>query len=145
VPVAHFLVDVSAWTRYPLAPAAAQLDELGAAGLLATCGIVELQLLSGLDNAGTYDTVTKLRRQAYPTLDLREADAQRALTVQALLLADQQQSVPWPVLLVAAIAERHAVTVLHGSRCFDLVARITGQAVERIVAPQVEQLESRES
>ncbi len=142
--VARFLVDVSAWVRYPLEQAATRLDELGAAGLLATCGIVELQLLARTEDAGTYATVTKLRRQAYPVLELCEADVQRALAVQALLIAGGRSAVPGPVLLVAAIAERYAVTVLHSSRCFDVVGRTTGQAVERVVAPWVDRVERQE-
>jgi|SRR5579859_2082990 len=128
--VARFLVDVSAWVRYPAAKAGARLDELGAAGLLATCGVTELQLLGGLEDAGTYATVAELRRQAYPVLGMTDADVQRALEVQGLLVAGGQLGVPWYALLVAAIAERHGVAVLHGCRWFDAVARTTRQAVE---------------
>jgi len=38
----RFLVDTSAWVRYPVPAVGARLDELSAAGLLATCGVVEL-------------------------------------------------------------------------------------------------------
>jgi|SRR2546423_3455621 len=135
MPVAQFLVDVSAWVRYPDPAVGARLDELGAAGLLATCGITELQLLAGLHDAGTYATVATLRQQAYPVLVLSEADVQRALEVQGLLVAGGALGVPWSVLLVAAIAERHGVMVLHGGRWFDLVARVTGQGMERVEIP----------
>lgn len=128
---ARFLVDVSAWVRYTEPAVGVRLDELGTAGLLATCGVVELQLLAGLGDADTYAAVRKLRRQAYPVLAMSEVDVQRALAVQALLAAGEQCGVPWGVLLVAAIAERHGVAVLFGGRWFDLVAGVTGQGVER--------------
>jgi hypothetical protein len=95
VPVAQFLVDVSAWVRYPQPVAAGRLDDLATSGVLATCGLVELHLLGAL--------------------------AER-----------EEFSVPWMALLVAAVAERHAVTVLHANPCFDLVTAVTGQRVEAV-------------
>jgi predicted nucleic acid-binding protein len=138
VSVAQFLVDVSAWVRYPCPRVAARLDEMGANERLATCSIVELQLLAVLENAATYARVAKLRRQAYPVLEMTNEDPRRALEVQALLADAEQPGVPWAVLLVAAVAERHGVTVLHGYRCFDLVSRMTGQAVEWVVLPEMD-------
>lgn len=37
-----------------------------------------------------------------------------------------------PDLLIAAVAERSGLTVLHLDKDFDLIAEITGQAVERL-------------
>jgi hypothetical protein len=67
-----------------------------------------------------------------------ESDVRRARDVQAVLADGGQFSVPWAGLLVAAVAERHKVTLLHGSRCLDLVARTTGQAVEWVPPPSAE-------
>jgi hypothetical protein len=72
-----------------------------------------------------------------------EADVRRALDVQASLADGGQFSIPWAVLLVTAVAERYGVTVLHGSRCFDLVAGVTGQAVEWVSPPCAETFPSR--
>jgi predicted nucleic acid-binding protein len=130
MPVMLFLVDVSAWIRYPVPQVGARLDELAASGLLVTCRLVELRLLSGPQDAEAYAMVAKLRRYAYPALDTSDVDVQRALEVQACLADTGQLSVPWPALLVAAVAERHQVTVLHAACCFDLIARATDQAVE---------------
>jgi predicted nucleic acid-binding protein len=104
-------------------------DELGA---LARSGIfdrllsaeVELQLLSAFYDTGTYATVAAMRQAAFPVLEMSEVDVRRALEIQALLV---QCGVPWPTRLVAAIAERHGVTVLHANACFDVIAAITGQ------------------
>jgi predicted nucleic acid-binding protein len=134
MPVApQVFVDASAWVRYCVPQAAQRLDEMAVAGVLATCGLVELQLLGGLPNSEMYDTVATLRQRAFPVLEMTEADGQRALQVQALLVAGGQYSVPWPVLLVAAVAERHGVTVLHANRCFSVVAGTTKQAAEWVV------------
>jgi predicted nucleic acid-binding protein len=132
MPVAQFLVDVSAWVRYPEPAVGARLDELGAAGQLATSGLTELQLLAGLEDSGTYNAIAKITRQAYPRLDMSEADVQRALDVQRLLVEQGVLRVPLAALLVAAIAERHRVAVLHANAHVDLVARATGQPAERV-------------
>jgi predicted nucleic acid-binding protein len=42
----------------------------------------------------------------------------------------QLRAVGLPDLLVAAVAERHRVTVLHHDADFDLIAGVTGQRVE---------------
>jgi predicted nucleic acid-binding protein len=41
-------------------------------------------------------------------------------------------TVPWPALIVAAVAERGHVTLLHHDIAFDLIAKVTDQLVERI-------------
>lgn len=47
----------------------------------------------------------------------------------------QQRAVGLPDLLVAAVAERHRVTVLHYDKDFDLIAAVTGQPTTWVVAP----------
>ena len=70
-----------------------------------------------------------------PVEYLTPAIEDRAVEVQ-LLLADQGQhrAPSIPDLLVAAAAEFAGLTVLHVDRDFDLIARCTGQAVERLSA-----------
>ncbi len=132
MPVARFLVDVSAWVRYPVPAVGARLDELSATGVVASCGLIELDLLGALPDAGTYTAVAELRRRAFELLDMSEADVRRALEIQALLAAGGQR-VGWKALVVAAVAERHGVVVLHYDTSFDLTAKVTGQAVEWVV------------
>ena len=136
--IVRFLVDTSAWVRYVYPKVAARLDELAAVGALTTCGVVELELLGGLEDSGTYARVASLRQQAFPVLDTGEADVGRALDVQARLVAGGAFRAPWAALLVAAVAERHGVAVLHGSRCIEVIARVTGQAGEWVAPPRTE-------
>jgi predicted nucleic acid-binding protein len=131
VQVARFLVDTSAWARYPEPAIGARLDELAAAGAAASCGVVELDLLSTVRDAETYATVAFLRRASVPVLDVTDADIRRALEVQRLLVDQGQFGVPPAVLVVAAVAERHGVAILHANPYYDVVRRATGQPVER--------------
>jgi predicted nucleic acid-binding protein len=131
--LARFLVDTSALARYADATVAARLDELTTAGTVATCGPIELQLLGVVQDPGTYTTVAAMRRAAFGWLDTTDADFKRALEVQALLVERGHRRVGWAVLIVAAIAERHAVPVVHCHPDYDSIAAITGQATECVV------------
>jgi hypothetical protein len=63
-------------------------------------------------------------------LEMGEADVRRALEVQALLVKGGHLCSSWASLLVAAVGERHGVTVLHCDGGFDAIAGVTGQACE---------------
>jgi predicted nucleic acid-binding protein len=68
-----------------------------------------------------------------PVEFMTPAAERRAVEIQ-MVLADQgrHRAPSVPDLLIAAVAERSALTVLHLDRDFDLIADITGQAVERL-------------
>ena len=68
-----------------------------------------------------------------PVEHLTPAIEDRAVEVQ-LLLADRghHRGPSIPDLLVAATAELAALTVLHADKDFDVIARVTGQATERL-------------
>jgi predicted nucleic acid-binding protein len=58
---------------------------------------------------------------------------QRAVEVQALLADQGRHRAPAiPDLLVAAVAERAGLTVLHLDKDFELIAEVTAQPVERL-------------
>src|SRR6266516_6388413 len=128
--VARFLVDTSAWARYADPTVGVRLNDLMAVGVLASCGVVELHLLSAIRDKGTYATVAALRKASVGWLEMSEEDMRRALEVQALLVERGEASVPWAALLVAAVAERCEVTVLHCTAAFDLIVKITGQTAD---------------
>ncbi len=61
------------------------------------------------------------------------ATEDRAVAVQALLEDLGRHRAPSvPDLIVAATAELAGLTVLHVDKDFDLIAEITGQAMERL-------------
>ena len=63
-------------------------------------------------------------------LPTNDEDFRRALEVQTLLTG---ALVPWTLLVVAAVAERHQVTLLHDEPAFDQIAKVTGQPTGRVV------------
>lgn len=68
-----------------------------------------------------------------PVEYLTPAAEERAIAVLRLLAERGQHRAPSiPDLLVAATAENARLTVLHNDKDFELIAEITGQAVERL-------------
>jgi predicted nucleic acid-binding protein len=111
------------------------IEPLLLAGQIATCGIVDLELLYGAPSRATYRELAGVLG-ALPRAPITEAVVDRALEVQSLLAAkSQHRSVPLPDLLVAACAEVARLTVLHYDAEFERIAKLTGQRVQW-VAPR---------
>jgi predicted nucleic acid-binding protein len=133
--VAVYLADKSALTRRETRPEVREVVEpLLLAGRIATCGIVDLELLFSAPDPETYAELARVLR-ALPRVPVTEPAVDRALEVQGLLAAgSQHRAVPLPDLLVAACAERAGLTVLHSDADFDRIAAVTDQPMQWVVA-----------
>jgi predicted nucleic acid-binding protein len=132
--VPTFLADKSALTQRETRPEVREvLEPLLVAGEIATCGIVDLELLYSATSRATYRALCEALR-GMPRVPIEEASVKRALEVQAMLAErSQHRAVPLPDLLVAACAERAGLAVLHYDADFDRIAKLTGQAAQWIV------------
>ena len=134
--VARYLVDKSAIARWHHPGVRKVLAPLIEHGLVATCGITELEVLFSACGKAGYRQVAEDRQHAYEWLPTEDTDLRRALTIQAELAGrGQLRAVSLPDLIIAAVAERHRVCVLHYDGDYEQVATITGQAT-RWVVPQ---------
>ena len=126
--MATYLADKSALTRRETRPQVRQVIEpLLLAGAIATCGIVDLELLYSASSPAVYASLASSLR-ALPRVPVTEATIDRALEVQASLAKrSQHRAVPLPDLIVAACAESAGLTVLHYDGDYDRIAEITGQ------------------
>jgi hypothetical protein len=132
--VANYLADTSALARLRHQTVAAVLGPLIEAGLVATCGVIEFELGWAARTAAEFDQLRADRDAGYEWLAIHDEDWRRALDVQAALWRGGQiRAVGFPDLLVSAAAERQRVTLLHYDRDFDLIAGITGQAMQWVV------------
>jgi predicted nucleic acid-binding protein len=129
-----FLADKSALTRRDTRPEIRDvLEPLLVAGEIATCGIVDLELLYSASSRATYRSLAEALR-GMPRVPVEEASIRRAMEVQAMLAErSQHRSVPLPDLLVAACAERAGLVVLHYDADFDRIAKLSGQEARWIV------------
>ncbi len=116
---AQFLVDTSALALF-LRDESEQFgwDRAAAAGLIAVCPVTEL---GGLE----------LFRALFSWVPVDDRAYDRAWEVQGVLTERGQHRSAGPVdLIVAATAELQGLTLLHRDHDFDVIASVTGQAVQ---------------
>jgi predicted nucleic acid-binding protein len=130
---ALYLIDTSGLFRIlqdKLRPAWS--DQL-AAGVIATCPVVELEFLYSARSLA--DRLEKLRllHDLFGWVPMGEHAWERAAEVQQLLTDAGQHRSAGPIdLLIAATAEHERLTVLCDDRDFETVAALTGQPVKLV-------------
>lgn len=132
--MAEFLADKSALTRRDTRPEVrAVIEPLLLAGRVATCSIVDLELLYSARDPKTYQQLA-IALQGMPRVAVTEAVMDRALDVQARLAKNSQhRAVPLPDLIIAACAEANGLIVLHYDSDYELIAKITQQPIQWVV------------
>lgn len=129
-----YLVDNSAWNRLKYTPVAARLRPLVDANLVATCGALEVEALYSARNLDDYEKMRTYRIAIFTYLESEEEDWQQALATQRELCVKSQHRGPRvPDLLIAAIAQRFDLTLIHYDSDFDRIAEVTGQKAEWVV------------
>jgi predicted nucleic acid-binding protein len=132
--VARYLADTSALARLHRPAVSAVLVPLIESGVVATCGVIEFELLWATRSSAEFDQVRSDRHAGYEWLATHDEDWRRALEVQASLWrSGRVRAVGLPDLLVAAVAERERVTILHYDADYDLIAQVTGQPTQWVV------------
>lgn len=132
--VAQYLADTSALSRLDRPAVDVALSPLIEAGQVATCGMVELEVLFSARSPDDYARRQRQLHDGFEQLAMPDEVWHRALEVQAVLATrSEHRGAALPDLLIAATAERHRVTVLHYDHEYDLIASVTGQEVRWIV------------
>jgi predicted nucleic acid-binding protein len=132
--VATHLADTSALARLGQPVVAAVLGPLIEAGLVATCGVIEFELGWATRTSAEFDQIRADRDAGYEWLSTQDEDWRRALDVQATLWrSGRVRAVGFPDLLIAAVAEREHVALLHYDSDYDLIAEVTGQQMQWVV------------
>jgi predicted nucleic acid-binding protein len=131
-----YIADKSALVHLGNPAVAARLTPLIMTGQVATCGIVELEVLYSAKTERDLVETRRERRCAFARVPIEEADFIRVEDVMALLAKrGHHRAVSLPDLLIGAVAERARLVVLHYDADFDVLASATGQRVEW-VAPR---------
>lgn len=109
-------------------------DPLLVEGRIATCAVVELEMLTAARDREDYERLHAFRTSTFTSVPITPQVGDRAIDVQRRLAKrGQHRGVSLPDLLIAACAEVHQLTVLHYDRDFDLIASVTGQPAEWVV------------
>ena len=131
------LADTSAWTnRDKAAGVHAEFEARLAVGAIATCEIVELELLRTARDHPEFVLVREAL-ESLRQISIGKRVWRRATDVLEQLAASgplHHRQVPLSDLIVAAAAELAELPVLHYDRHFEVIAAVTGQPV-RAIAP----------
>lgn len=127
-----YLADKSALARMPAPAVRARLEPLLVDGLVATCGIIDLEIGFSARHSTDHEGIRRERR-ALPRAKLDDEVFDRALEVQGELAVRGHHRIPIPDLVIAAAAELAGLAVLHYDADFDRIAGLTGQPHEWIV------------
>jgi predicted nucleic acid-binding protein len=125
--VATHLADASALVELHQPQIAQRFGGLVVAGLVATCGVVDLELLAHF-GADERDDVRSERR-FFRRVPCGDAVLDRAVAVQAQLADPLPSTVQ---LVVAAAAELSGLVLIHNDDAFDRISGVTGQPLERV-------------
>ena len=127
-----YLADKSAYARMHHTAVADRLTPLLVDGYVATCPIIDLEVLYSARSRSDYEEIL-VERGSLPWLPINEAVTARAMAVQRLLAQRGQHRLPLPDLLIAAVAEINDLTVIHYDADYDRIASVTGQATEWVI------------
>lgn len=132
--VTDWLVDKSALVRLGESPDADEWANRIERSLVRITTVTRLEIGYSARNAAQARSVFSTPPiSAMPVEHLTPAIEDRALEVQLMLTGKGQHRAPSiPDLLIAATAELAGLTVLHLDKDFELIAKLTGQASERL-------------
>ena len=132
--VATHIVDSSAMARTRNSMFAAVIDPLIDLGRVATCPVLDFEALFSARSPSEYIAIAELRGRAFDYLPVNDGEWSRALEVQAVLASESRlREVGMADLLIAAVAERYGLTLLHYDGDFDTITEITGQDARWVV------------
>jgi predicted nucleic acid-binding protein len=133
--LAASLVDTSVWARLHLPAVASSVVPEIDRGLVATCSVIDMEIQYSARSAAELQELLD-ERAGFERLDVDQVDWDIATETRRLLAeAGMLRAVGIPDLLIAAVAARHGVEVVHYDRDFDHVAAVTGQSVRWAVPP----------
>ena len=129
---AVYLADKSALARFPVAAVGARLRPLLEEGSLATCAIVDLEVLYSSRSLAVYEEVLEERR-ALDAAPITPEVMERAIHLQHALAQRGQHRIPIPDLIISAAALVAGLVVLHYDADFERIAAVGGAPHEWVV------------
>lgn len=129
------LADTSAWTnRHKHAAVRAEFDARVLAGEIATCALVEMELLWTARSRADFDALRQ-ELAALRHVEIPQRAWQRAKEIWGELASQgRHRQVPYVDLVIAAAAEVAGIGLCHYDQDFEVIAALSGQP-ERPIAP----------
>ena len=127
-----WLIDTSVLTRLPNSEVRAAVAPLVEQGRVGRCTMSDLETGFSARNANEWDALQRAL-SAFPVVDVVSSDFDQAKESQRALAALGLKGRKVPDLIVAAVALRMELTVLHYDRDFELIEQVTGQPTRWVV------------
>lgn len=110
------------------------LSPLILAGEVATCALLDLEVLYSARSYAELVETRALRSLSLSMIGTSQADFERATEVMfELARRGRHRSVGIADLVTAAVAEREQLTIIHYDADYEFVAEVTGQATRWVV------------
>jgi predicted nucleic acid-binding protein len=133
---ARYLADKSALVRLTHPSVTAWLEPRIFDGEVARCSIIDLELLFSARNHKDFVSIRDDRFTGFQLVQTEQIDFDRSVEImETLAKTGKHRAVSIPDLIIAAVAERFGLTVVHYDQDFDHIAAVTKQPV-RWVAPR---------
>lgn len=131
---ATHLADKSALARFRHPDVTARLVPLMHDGLIATCAIVDLEVLYSARSLDDYESVLE-ERLSLDAAPITQEVMAMAIDLQHALARRGQHRVPIPDLVISAAARHAGLVVIHYDADFERIAEVGG-ADHQWVVPQ---------
>lgn len=129
---ARYLADKSALARFPIPAVAERLRPLLEEGLMASCAIVDLEVLYSARNLTDYEQALE-ERDSLDTAPITPEVMATAIELQHTLARRGQHRVPIPDLVISAAAKHAGLIVVHYDSDFPRIADAGGAPHEWVV------------
>ena len=129
---AAYLADKSALARFTVPAVERRLRPLFEDGMVATCAIIDLEVMYSARSLSDYEAV-RAERRAFEDVPLTPQVMARALAIQHALTRVGHHRVAIPDLIIAAAAESASLTVLHYDADFEQIANVSDLPHEWVV------------
>lgn len=129
---ARYLADKSALARFQVPAIGARLRPLIEEGWIASCAIVDLEVLYSVRNLADFESVLEERR-SLDTAPITPEVMAEAIELQHKLARRGQHRVPIADLVISAAAQAAALIVMHYDADFERIADVGGASHEWVV------------
>jgi predicted nucleic acid-binding protein len=134
--VTQYLGDTSALSRWGLGPVKERLDPLLRRGLISICDATEYELLFTARDRAERNRLKAVMIPAFPWVSMGDNVFAEVLELQQQLTESGKHRCASMVdAMLAVVAAREGLTILHYDRDFVTIAEVTGQPVEWVVEP----------
>jgi predicted nucleic acid-binding protein len=130
--IAAYLADKSALARVSQPMVADRVVPLLQNGLIASCAIIDLEVLYSARSSADYEEVLEERR-SLDSAPITPEVMETAIELQRALAARGQHRVPIPDLVISAAAKHANLVVLHYDDDFARIRDVGGAAHEWVV------------